>query len=1574
MKTSIGYLDLEFPKLIVVDDLLFSKQENDTILYAGEIGINIAILPLLSKKIVIRKFSLNNTSGDLHRLIENISSSDSTQESENKQKSQWDLVVHKIRISNTHLSLNDAETGFDLDMNIGSLGVRIGKISKELSDISVKELKLENTKIKILLYQGSDTLIKDKSDSDFETILATKLLILKNVTFDLKNDDGMEIGVQTGYFQALKSHVDVYNSTVSSKNILIKDTHCQFSDIESFNNDSLQSESSDMDGRETMWNISGELLKMEDSGFSYDIKNSADHEHGFNPDHVNFIDGNAVIKNYNINGYEQSVEIDQFSLNESHGFSIKSLHASIDSKEGISKVDDFTLRTENSDISIDLFAAFNPFYIDLKADDQLQLELISNFNNLKDIYYFYPALDSMESIKKTVIDSPLSLSFKIEGIENDLDIEYLDISILDSTKITFSGNLKNSISRDDLIVDIRDINVQTSKTDIVTLLPTTDSLNPLFFPDYLLISGDFIGSKASQNFSGSIKSNVGEIEIKDISVIQNDQSNYSADLLFDLHDLNKLNELEIESFNGTLKANYKGKGTFASTAFLDLKVDSLKYQNYNFQDFSINGEIEKGEFDVNINSNDENFNFSLLSNGNIQENEKHLSSEIIIKNVDLNVLKAIKKPLKFNGRSIIELSVIDTNYYSLEADISSLNLFHNDSIYPIHPIDITFETDDKQTLLDLNSDLLKIHFYTGSDIEKTLNIYSTLADQYFNCDQYNEKSLALSDFNLALKIEDPESIEKVFFSDLPSFSSLELKSTYANNDDLLSIELEITDLSDRSFFADTLLFNVSGNSEDLDFNLLSSIDLNQSLKGSASLYGKIKCTDLTANLSYKDLASEEVIFISTLIKKEKDDYLISIKSDSLILAYDSWNINPANKITINDANIDFEEFQLLRANQEIAIQNKQSNDGFTLAIKQYELGRFQQLLEHDTIIEGIVDAQIDFSTIQTDLSIEGKLSIDDLKFQGIEIGKADLRSFSFTKDKIDADIEVTGDNIELTLDGSYLLDKDKNNLSAKLIFEKLAIDQLNYLLEDKIYDAQGELKGEIDIEGTINAPVLNGNVIFEDAAIGIIYLNEVFEIGNERIDLVGDVVKFNDFTMTNQLKESFKINGNIYLGKEKKYYSDLIISIDPIELMNTKKHNKGKNEMIYGLLKTEGNIHISGTPEKLSTNAIVTIDKTTDLTYTFPENLIVADNDGIVRFVSAVEDTAKEFNVPEHPFFSLASFKTIDTKVIVEKGTKFNLFFQELSNNMLEASISGSVNYHLKDDVSQTSGRITIDEGNLVYSLPLITAKKYKIEPGSYFSIADELYNPEIHFKASTTIRASTETLIADYKKVMSFKVYLIMEGELDDIHLSFDIDTDTGDPIVSGKLNQLTEKERNINALNLLIRGAFIISVGGPSEGSATMLNSQIDKFYAEFLNALVSENIAFVDLNFDVQSYRDYSETGDKSNVRKYYYTVGKSFLHDRARVTYTGSVDVLDNKENVNATFEQSHLEAEIKLDKKGTFNALLFRKNNYEGLLEGEIIATGGGFRIKKNYYSFKDIFILHKNREKKNKEEEKTKME
>jgi len=464
--------------------------------------------------------------------------------------------------------------------------------------------------------------------------------------------------------------------------------------------------------------------------------------------------------------------------------------------------------------------------------------------------------------------------------------------------------------------------------------------------------------------------------------------------------------------------------------------------------------------------------------------------------------------------------------------------------------------------------------------------------------------------------------------------------------------------------------------------------------------------------------------------------------------------------------------------------------------------------------------------------------------------------------------------------------------------------------------------------------------------------------------VVDNAVSFSDFTMTNKQSQSAKINGVISYNPAGKIIPNLTIISDNMVVMNS---TKKQNDVIFGLLKAKTDVEIIGTSDDLKVGAEVTIDESTNITYIFPDMLALNDNRGIVEYGKFDPEAIADADITENGSLkiipTLSNFKS---RIKIKKGAMFQRFFDSGGEDYLKTSLNGYVNYNLLDGNTETSGMFELESGALHYSIPMVAVDDYEIEPGSFITLSNDLYNPFLNIVASSKVRASTEGLMPGNAKVMTFKVLLYMTGELNDVQLKFDISPETSDAIVSARLTQLTEEERNINALNLLVRGSFMFSLQSDELGGTSSSDAQIDKFYASNLNHLISDNIGFVDLKFDVQSFRENNAGGDAVVQRNFYYNIGKSFLKDRAKINYKGSMGITSDlaAEQVNSHFVQNELEIELKITADGNLKGVFFRKNEYEGLMEGEIIETGGGLRFSKEYNSFGDIFTNEKRQQKK----------
>ena len=131
--------------------------------------------------------------------------------------------------------------------------------------------------------------------------------------------------------------------------------------------------------------------------------------------------------------------------------------------------------------------------------------------------------------------------------------------------------------------------------------------------------------------------------------------------------------------------------------------------------------------------------------------------------------------------------------------------------------------------------------------------------------------------------------------------------------------------------------------------------------------------------------------------------------------------------------------------------------------------------------------------------------------------------------------------------------------------------------------------------------------------------------------------------------------------------------------------------------------------------------------------------------------------------------------------------------------------------------------------------------------------------------------------------------------------------------------------------------------------------------MNQLAAGLINGVDINFDVTSTKDYT-TGSLRNRTDLNLTVSKQLLNDRLKISVGNNFELEGpqhtNQQNNNIA---GNVAIDYQLSKDGRYMLRYFRKNDYEGEIDGYVIEDGLSFIITVDYDRFKEL--LHRRKQK-----------
>jgi len=248
-------------------------------------------------------------------------------------------------------------------------------------------------------------------------------------------------------------------------------------------------------------------------------------------------------------------------------------------------------------------------------------------------------------------------------------------------------------------------------------------------------------------------------------------------------------------------------------------------------------------------------------------------------------------------------------------------------------------------------------------------------------------------------------------------------------------------------------------------------------------------------------------------------------------------------------------------------------------------------------------------------------------------------------------------------------------------------------------------------------------------------------------------------------------------------------------------------------------------------------------------------------------------------------------------------------------------------------------------------------------------------------IAASTMAIRNTYLQKLPFEVRLHLTGELLQPKVDFDIvlpsDKSYGvsnDIItqVQSRLEQLRQDPGEVNkqVFSLLLLNRFVgqnpLESNGPGFNAASYARQSVSKLLTGQLNQLAAGLIDGVDLSFDVTSTDDYT-TGSRRSRTDLNIGASKRLLNERLTVS-VGSNFELEGPKNSSQKASDiiGNLSVNYAISRDGRYAIRFYRKNEYEGVVDGYILESGLSFIITVDYDKVSELLRRRKIRVKENK--------
>ncbi len=1422
-------------------------------------------------------------------------------------------------------------------------------------------LSLESLNVRVQAWP----LLKGKVEVDEVT--------LSRVAFNSANlIDGMEIkGVLGRFF--LQSHgVDLSNETAVINATELSDTHVQM-----LMNDTTTTPKDTTASAPVNWKVDLHQLKLKNVSFSMqlpadsmrmaahigeatiddaqaDLKNqfyglkqfllsgtSASYDtgaakpvEGFDASHIAVRDVSIGLDSLLYKGRDMKAVIREFTMNERSGLSVTSLTGRAFSNDSIISVPGLKLQTPHSEIDLSAHTYWE--LVNIPTTGRLSANL-NAYIGKEDVMLFTGGLP--DSFKEAYPFRPLVIRAGTDGNLKEMQISRFTADLPGAFSLEGGGileNLADSITRSGTI----GLKMKTQNLNFLTGLSGEVPNGTLVIPDSmnLVAQVDIKGPEYKANLH--LKEGQGAMNVN--AALNTATEVYKADL--------KIDNLQLHHFlpkdsiyELSLSAAADGRGldvmSYRSYAKLDLALDRLHYAQYHLSNVHLTGALKGALVTANLTSDNELLKMTTDAEYNLAHSYPDGKVTVDVIRLDLHELglmpEPMKRPLAFNLSAEARQNRVFTHFISGDM---KLNLSARSGVNPlisqsIRFVDVLMKQIDEKEL-------------NHAELRKAL----PTAVLSFSAGKENPLAYFLATKNISYHDASMK------FGTAPDWGINGKAAVHALKVDTLQL--------------DTVFFTVKQDTTLMKLRAgVINGPKNPQFSFSTTLTGEIRDRDAELLVDYKNGKGETGVLLGVNARPlfegqgKGNGIAFTLIPEKPIVAFQQFHFNENhNWIYLHKnmrvyANVDMwdEEGMGFRVHSmqgdTVSLQN------IDVEIRRIRLQEITSVLPYFPEVTGLFSLEAHYIQTEKDLQLSAEASIDELTYERQRIGDIALGAtwLPGEQGKQYLNAYLNHDQVEvLVADGKLLPTRTgKDSLEVNTTLEHFPLRVANAFIPDQMVTLSGDMDGNLNITGSTEQPLINGELVLDSVAVFSSQYGARFVFDNRPVQIKNNRLLFDKFAIYTTSKNPFTIDGYVDFRDMSRPMANLNMLAQNYTLLDAKRT---RESLVYGKVFADFRATVKGPLDGLNMRGNVSLLGNTDVSYVLTDSpLTVQDRLGSLVTFTSFSDTTTVVR-QEVPTVSLGGLDMV-MMVHIDPSVRVKVDLDASNDNRIELEGGGdlSMKYTPQGDLTLT-GRYTLSGGLMKYALPVIVAKEFAIDNGSYVEWTGNPMDPMLNFKATDRIRASVSEGENGGSRMVNFDVSVVVKNRLDNLSFAFDVSAPE-DATVQNELTAMGAEERGKQALYIMVMKTYLgtgpIGGGGGGLGKLNM-GSALTSVLSSQINSLMG-NLKNASLSVGVEDHDD-SETGSKRTDYSFRYS--QRLFNNRFQIVIGGKVSQGENATNDAESFIDN-ISLEYRLDRTGTRYIRLFYDKNYESVLEGEITETGVGIVLRKKLDKLSELFIFKK---------------
>ena len=1234
------------------------------------------------------------------------------------------------------------------------------------------------------------------------------------------------------------------------------------------------------------------------------------------------------------------------ALREKSGLQVTDLTGPVEMENGTLRLPKFHLKTPDSEIAVEMDMPLN--LMDSIAPGQLQLRLRAQVGK-KDVMVFLA--DMPQGFRDRWPDSPLQVEGALSGNMQHMEFSDVEMTLPSAFHATVTGYADHLDNPKQLRADVQFQAQGGDLSFLVRMLPR-QMQRDYRIPNGIRAEGRVKADRANYTFDVTANEDKGRVKLQ--GQLNADLMRYDATLHVD--QLNVHHFMPRDSiYTVTADVKVQGQGTdFLSPRTqltADAQIQHLRYGHWNLDNMTAQATIRNGHALVDVLSDNPLVNGRL--NVDALLNTKKLNATITadLNTVNLYKMRLVDKPLSLGLCGHVDV----TSDMKLTHYVSGLIS------------DITVRDSSKA----LRSEFVGLHLNTTSDttiVRAQSGDFIVKLDGSGNYEQLLKQLIVLSDSasaQLSNKIIDQPALRRLLPTmkvhveskrDNPLVTILKSQGvdfTQLLFDMATSPETGVNgngfvhSLTYDDVRLDTINFRLTQRKNHLSFGgQIRNNKNNPQFVFNALFDGILQERGATFGVRYYDSDNKLGARIGAQAEMLDSGLNVRLMPETPTLGYKLFKLNADNYIFLGNnkrvkANIDL----LAEDGMGVKIYSEESDptalQDITVSLNKFNLDEVTSVIPYMPRMTGMLHG--DYHVVQDaegHLSVASDMSVRDMTYERSPIGNVSTELLYLQQGDSAHVVEarLMKDDAEIGLLSGTYYHVGGGSLDAMLQLERMPLNIVNGFVPDHLFGLQGYGDGKMSVRGPLSRPQVNGEIYLDSSYVESVPYGVSLRFDNDPVRIVDSKLLLDNFTLYSYNENPLNIQGSVDFSDLDRVMVDVRMRARNFQIIGAKEN---PHSVAYGKAFVNVFASMRGPADNLNMRGRLEVLGSTDMAYILRDTPLTTDNhlDNLVKFKDFSDTAQVVVNRPPLNGF------TMDMTLDVSMGAHIMAYLNADHSNFIDLMGGGTLRMlYTPTDNLRLTGRYTLSNGEMKYSLPVIPLKTFVIQNGSYIEFTGDPMNPTLNITATERTKA-TVTGSNGAGRSVDFDCGVVVTKTLKDMGVVFTLDAPE-DMQLHSELQSMSVEQRGKLAVTMLTTGMYLAD-GNTQPFS---MNSALSSFLNSEINNITGNALRTIDLSFGV----DQSLDGTGQTHTDYSFKFAKRFLNNRLKIAVGGKVSSGAELQQRNKSFFDN-VSLEYRLDDTANKYLTLFFQNNSYDWLDGYTQKYGGGFIWRRRIQRFTDIF-------------------